>query len=265
MGEFLKALFIRLVLTSTQVELQFSRFSVITYTRSKRLGLAGLAAKAMNQSFKALVDRWRADVLRGLVRRSNNRARPAWVKSRSKGAGTSAFDLYKSDVHAEMRENGDLEGYDSTKILPVVTAAALERWPSEPGDKKAEYEDRAKQNRADAPEEGTLRNLVRQPKSELPVDDTHPLGFASLDGPFPALPLKVEEYQEVHNFAKTVQRFQAKRGFYTKPLEGFPGTVVEERTCRGGPSGCCREIFDADIEDGNKNAKLNSTASKILE
>ena len=90
-----------------------------------------------------LVDRWRAGVIRGLVRRSNNSTRPDWVKSRSKGLKICAIDLYKSDVHADMKDNGELEGCDPKQILPVVTAAAVESWPSEHDDKKAEYEARA--------------------------------------------------------------------------------------------------------------------------
>ena len=80
LGRFLTVLFTRLVVTSTQVELVFSRFSVLTHTRCKRLGLAGLAAKAINQSFKEIVERWRADVLAGLARESNYRSRPVWTK-----------------------------------------------------------------------------------------------------------------------------------------------------------------------------------------
>ena len=94
LGQFLKEFFLRAVVTSTQVELQFSSYAGLTDTRNKRLGLAGLAAKAMNQSYKRVVERWRAAVQAGRVRRQTSfRSRPSWTKTVSKGQNTSAFDL----------------------------------------------------------------------------------------------------------------------------------------------------------------------------
>ena len=134
------------MVTSTQVELQFSRYSLLTDTRSKRLGLAGLAAKAMNQSFKQAVDRWRAFVLaaqgQGQVRKSY-RSRPEWTKTRNKGANTSALDLYKSDLSAKMKANGELDGCDHKDAFGKVHTEALKRWPTETEDMRAYYEAKA--------------------------------------------------------------------------------------------------------------------------
>ena len=143
LGQFLTTVFTRLAVTSTQVELQFSRLTVLTDTRNKRLGLAGLAAKSMNYGFKQLVDRWRADVLAGQVRVATSRARPVWTKSRNKGAKVAAFDLYKSDTHIKMKADGSLDGVEQKDHLRAVQAAALERWQCEPANIQADYEDRA--------------------------------------------------------------------------------------------------------------------------
>lgn len=89
---FLKVLFMRLVVTPTQVELQFSCYSVLTDTRSKRLGLPGLAAKAMHQASNAAVAKWRAHALAGQVRQPNFRARPVWTKAHNERYKTRAFD-----------------------------------------------------------------------------------------------------------------------------------------------------------------------------
>ena len=89
---------------------------------------------------------------------------------------------------------------------------------------------------------------------------TWPWNIASLDGPFPVHPQLVEEYQDTHGFAKTVQRFKKKRGFDTQPLSGFPEKVTEERTC--GVSGCCNIMYYIN-EKGER--KLKSTAGDILE
>ena len=94
-------------MTSTQVELQFSHFTHLTDTRSKRLGLSGLCAKAMNQAFKAWVERWRTEQRMGHKPSGTHRARPAWVKRNEKTKG--AFDLYKTDVKTKMSENGQLD------------------------------------------------------------------------------------------------------------------------------------------------------------
>ena len=104
---FLATLFTRLVMTSTQVELQFSRMTGITNTRRKRLGLPGLAAKCMNVAFSAWVERWRTQKRGGKERRGMLRARPTWV--RSKENGSRSFDLYKKDVHAKMLAEGRLD------------------------------------------------------------------------------------------------------------------------------------------------------------
>ena len=58
--EFLRALFELLVATSTQVELQFSKYSALTETRSKKISLKGLASRAMNHGYSGLVNLWRA-------------------------------------------------------------------------------------------------------------------------------------------------------------------------------------------------------------
>ena len=86
LASFLTTLFSRLVMTSTQVELQFSKHSILTDTRSKRLGLGGLAAKTMNQCFKAWVHRWRDSVLSDQVPANTSRSRPAWTKTQNEGA-----------------------------------------------------------------------------------------------------------------------------------------------------------------------------------
>ena len=81
LGHFVKALFERLVVTSTQVELVFSLLTKLTNTETKRLGLAGLAAKATNHDFSEIVDRWRARVP-GRARASFKK-RPVWAKGKS--------------------------------------------------------------------------------------------------------------------------------------------------------------------------------------
>ena len=53
LSEFLTTVFTRLVMTSTQVELQFSKLAAITNKPNGRLRLSGLCGKAMNVTFQA--------------------------------------------------------------------------------------------------------------------------------------------------------------------------------------------------------------------
>ena len=94
LARFIIAVFTRLVVTSTQVELQFSRYSGLTDTRSKRLGLAGFAAKAMNVAFKEIVERWRNQNC--LVRKPSFRSHPDWVQPRK--STVRAIDLFKATL-----------------------------------------------------------------------------------------------------------------------------------------------------------------------
>ena len=44
--------------------------------------------------------------------------------------------------------------------------------------------------------------------------------------------------------AQVAKQFVERRGFHTSAREGFPKTITEERTCRGG--NCCKRFSDAD-------------------
>ena len=79
LAEFLTAVFTRLVVTSTQVELLFSKYTALTDTREKRLGYPGLCAQAMNQSTTTMTNRWRTAERMGQKLVPVNGGRPVWV------------------------------------------------------------------------------------------------------------------------------------------------------------------------------------------
>ena len=106
LAEFLHECFNRIVITSTQVELQFSTLTRLTDTHAKRLGLAGLAARQVNSEWTKGVNRWRADTLLESEQPPSHRCRPAWVKTLRRGASNRAFDLHKADVAKELRTDG---------------------------------------------------------------------------------------------------------------------------------------------------------------
>ena len=119
--------------------------------------------------------------------------------------------------------DGLLNGIAPKDHMAVFQAEALERWQCEPANIQADFEHRAQECRtARSAAHAPLRKALSQPSftdADADADADGPLGFAALTGPFAALPLLVEKYQDDNNFKKTVERFQTNRGFYTKPLE----------------------------------------------
>ena len=80
---FLKAVFDRVVPTSTYVERCFARFSAWTDTKGHHLSLPQLCAKHSTHTFKGLVDHWRSNCIRdGTLRRPrSNKHRPSWIST----------------------------------------------------------------------------------------------------------------------------------------------------------------------------------------
>ena len=104
--EFLRTLFERVVVTSTQVELQFATLSLWTNGRGNgpRMHLPCLAARAKNTSFKNAVELWRRALPR-FDTRTDNRSRPDWTRRENKGSRTSYLHLYSRDLLAEPEDS----------------------------------------------------------------------------------------------------------------------------------------------------------------
>ena len=248
LGDFLKLVYTRLVVTSTQVELQFSRHTHLTDTRTKRLGLGGLAAKAMNSTFGAMVHAWR--VVQLLANPSpisgmSYRARPVWTKSNSiaDGSKITGLHLYQRHVYEQMLDAGDLDGIAKEFSMHAVRPITLERWASESEETRSKYQAYARESRIQNQSKPTLlQQALQQDQTvrERQFESMAPLGIASLDGPFPPQPRLVEAYQDKHGFAAVVREFKKNRGlaegqdFYTRPLENFERgvkTQVRPRHC----------------------------------
>ena len=208
LGDFLKLVYTRLVVTSTQVELQFSRHTHLTDTRTKRLGLGGLAAKAMNSTFGAMVHAWRA--LQLLANPSpisgmSYRARPVWTKSNSMSDGSklTGLHLYQRHVYAQMSEAGNLNDIAREYAMHSIRSITLARWASESEETKSEYRAEAKEMRRQSQSRPTrLQQALQHDKTirSREFESMGPLGIASLDGPFPPQPRLVEAYQDKHSF-----------------------------------------------------------------
>lgn len=128
-----------------------------------------------------------------------------------------------------MKANGELDGCISDVLIRTVTAVAAEKRPQESEETRAEYAIQAAHFRNEASAAtAPLRHVVSaEPTETTDTAPRPPLEFGLLNGPFPAQPLLVEEYQAKHNFAKDAHRFICDRRFYTQAFGGFPETVDE--------------------------------------
>ena len=79
---FLKAVFDRVLPTSTYVERMFARLARWTETKGHKLHLSQLSAKHFTNTFSSIVETWRGKARKsGIIARvRNNKERPSWVK-----------------------------------------------------------------------------------------------------------------------------------------------------------------------------------------
>ena len=148
--------------------------------------------------------------------------------------------------------------------LQAVSEEATKRWESESDERRAEYEKRAA---AEAKSTGQAHGKAR-PRKARPQAENHdipqaPLQLAPLVGRFPLDPNEVESHQDTHGFENCIQKFEARRGWYTDPRQGFPEAVDEERVCRGG--NCCKRVMAAAKTPGDLDwARPKQPAAELL-
>ena len=168
--EFLIAVFDRVVVTSTQVELMFSHLTRWTVTPDTGIGIASLAAKSLLTQFRQAVERWRRSVPVGSRSIAcNNKRRAPWMFPHAEGRNVNHLHLF-------MTEKKQWESMSDAK----VAFAALS-----PGEQQR-YRERALVERTRARVTPSRLELVLQ------EDDADKLGYgplqmSSADGPFPML------------------------------------------------------------------------------
>ena len=249
LSDFIRECQLRAVVTSTQVELQFSKLTQITDTHAKRLSLAGVCSRQVNHEYKGQVDRWRRNTLLACEQQPSNRCRPAWVHTLRRGASLRAFDLFKSDIAQELADSGAFtdipDGREGSKIrLRQIVATSVERWPELDDASRKEYRETAEANRAVAQ---ILPSPMQVASMCCPEDEEEaagPLSMSSLLGEFPWKPSIVDQHQKEKGFQTVVKRFQKAHAWYSPPVEGFPAKIVADQACRGGPDGCCHMLYD---------------------
>ena len=96
---FLKAVFDRVLPTSTYVERMFARLARWSETKGHKLHLSQLAAKHFTNTFSSMVDSWREkSQKRGVFAKAkSNKHRPSWVKSGRQQQACTGLHLFSQD------------------------------------------------------------------------------------------------------------------------------------------------------------------------
>ena len=244
LGLFLKTLFERVVVTSTQVELQFAR---LTLWASKKFGLPAIASKAITTEFSNEVKRWRESF--GASSHQANNTRPDWTKNINPGSRTNHLHLFQKDV------TKDWGVVNAHKDVGSLTSRANDEFAKLLPEKQAEYKRKAKCKR-------TLANSVATPldTSLMPEPDRveGPLGLAARSF-FPMRASAVRDHLQNQPFAEVVARWTRNHSSKVEPSPAFPDTIqdVDLNVCSGGF--CRHVVFDRD------NAKLLDAPARLLE
>ena len=166
--EFLIAVFDRVVVTSTQVELMFSHMGRWTLSPDAGIGIASLAAKSLLTQFRQAVDRWKRSVPdRSSALSRNNNYRAPWMFPRAEGANVTHLHLFM----------GENKKWVSMSDARVAFAALT------PGEQQS-YRERALAERTRARVTPSRLELALQ-EGDADKLGSGPLGMSSVDGPFP--------------------------------------------------------------------------------
>ena len=241
--EFLRVLFERVVVTSTQVELQFAKLSLWTnVSGGSRLGLPALGAKAKNTAYKNAVEQWRR-ALPGDSAATANLSRPEWTKSSTQGSRTSYLHLYVSDLLAEARDSHPPNlGEHWTRA-----AASFHELPPE---RQEQYKHDARLSRCVA----SSSQLPPLARAACPADDVveGPLGIASRTG-FPMRASAVAAHQRKTKFADVWGKWVKAHKSKIEASADYPDSVESVRVCVGK---CTQSMFD----DGGEQSMTEHVA-----
>ena len=138
--DFLKTLFERVVITSTQVEMQFAKMSLWTAAdgRGPRMCLPTLASQGVLADFVLEVDRWRRELAD--FEKSEHRSRPAWTTQTNPGSRTNHIHVFMKDTRKMFREES-VSGISLWKI-------ATQKFSELNEEAQARYRNKARLSRA---------------------------------------------------------------------------------------------------------------------
>ena len=238
---FLRTLFERSVVTSTQVELQFAGLTMLTTggMSGPKFNLPALSAKACGKSFADAVSRWRALpwIAEDVACRADGRSRPAWTKTSNPGHKTTYLHLFAKQVKQDLVAAGDVSCPD----VATLASEAKQRFALLPPADKASWKAKAAAKRVIAAVRPAPIDLLECP-DQIGLRPDGPLHLSSRDGLFPVRPDVIAEKIEAQTFAERAKVWASQHSSRALADSGFPDSVPGKAIC----SGWCKSGMDAD-------------------
>ena len=253
--DFLKTLFERVVVTSTQVELQFARMSLWTAGggRGPRICLPTLSSHAVIADFLKEVKHWRRELADYV--KPDNRSRPAWTKATNAGARTSHLHLFMKN-NRELLEEVERVSDGVTLRLELLQQIAVEKFSALDEETQAEYYRRARLCRGVAA--ATPRPIDRA-LSE-PAEPVEGPWLLASRGQFHIRPGAVADHVAKTKFADIVTKWTSEHRTKIAPSPDFPETIVGSVPCS---ATCCRTLSGLD-SNSSSSAHLSEHIRLIL-
>ena len=234
--DFVKALFERVVVTSTYVE---RIFKYLTHRSSKHPSkVPTLGAKHVNTEFDAIVRAWRAG--QGGSGHSG-KTRPAWVRTSVPGSHLTGLHLFEreqsfTDINACL---GD--GLTQASIFHKHHCAALTSWSALSEEERRDYTTRASRLRNGAhAEQSRLDSYIHEESKQKPR--AGPWQLSSRQGKFPLHEDIIREAMDGNTMAGVAKRWDVTVRDKVEPDPTFPKTVVSGDVTRHDIPESCTQV-----------------------
>ena len=131
---FLKAVFDRVLPTSTYVERMFTRLALWTETKGHKLHLSQLSAKHFTNTFSSVVETWGGKARKsGIIARvRTNKERPSWVKGGRQQQCSTGLRIFSQDFLVQNPNPPDGQDESGEERL----ARALRAWQALPAQER---------------------------------------------------------------------------------------------------------------------------------
>ena len=233
--DFLVALFERVVVTSTQVELLFASLSKFTATAHGGAGMPTLAAKYTLNAFSQAVERWRGRQASGQVARPS-RLRVPWVFTEPREGRLNHLHLLARASDVGGLWPGELD--PAVRFSGDVMKQLKARFEALPAEAQERLKSQAKARREIARHTPSrLDESLREQNGDVAQG---PWGLAALNGsPFPLRPSAISEALAESNVRSLSDGWANMHRAAAEPLVDFPDTVDLPEACVGG---CGRDL-----------------------
>ena len=237
--DFMRAMFLRCVLTSTFIEKCFAPLTTFTAAFRSRHTLPSVAGHHLLTVFDEVVNKWWETL--DPAPTSCNKSRPVTVKGSPEGAHTCGWHLYVAEnppAHRSSHQEAIAEVHDK-----------MAAWKRLPPEEQAPYIAKAKKQRLVANNQGSaLDKALRDGFEECGgpwrlsachrfsrpwarQDNSHGLGPEKLPADWPIARVHIEQQMKDLNLATSLQHWQREEGKVWEEDLDFPDTVSMAEPC----------------------------------